>query len=320
MRSFHVFSMAATLGLAACGGDDNPTQPIAPTQMELVTIGNFDAPMDVVSSPDGTMFYFSAHDTTLGPDAISTAAIFAVPSSGGAAEPIVTNVGQLGDPTGLLISCDGSTLYMADLSFQSLDVAHEDDVNKSALYTIDLATNALTELPTDGIGEAAGLAFNGDCSRLYVTGYTPAGEPALFSVMPEGGAATTVKSGSPLESPSGVYVDGDSVAWVMDQLPSNQLGGALFSIATDGSTSMVIDQLEIGEPAGVSLVYGGDIAVIPSLDIDGSGQLIMVSTSTGERTIMATPGMDEPAGIRTATQTSIMAVVDAEGDAIYRAQ
>lgn len=327
MRPSHVIGLVAACGLAACGGDSTPPTP--PTQTTLVTSGsaegsgNFEGPMDAVSSPDGSTFFFSAHQTDAPADAESTAAIYKVAASGGNAE-ILTSGGQLEDPSGLLMSCDGSTLYIADLSYQhedaELELEEDDDSDKSALYTLDLATNDLTPLTHTNIGEAAGLAFDSECKTLYVSGYTAAGVPALFTLSPEGGAASVVAQGQPLESPSGVYVDVDHVAWVMDHQPSVQLGGALFAIQPDGTASVVVDGLTISEPAGVSLVSKGDIAVIPSRDVDGNSQLFTVSTSTGESTIVAAPEMSEPAGIRTATQASVMVVVDTDGDAIYSAQ
>ena len=325
-RICHLIGIAAACGLLACGGgDDDPVDPvpvleaIPPTQTELVASGNFEGPMDAVSSPDGETFYFSAHLKNPGA-AETTAALFSVPSAGGTAQ-IMSNEAVLENPSGLVMSCDGTTLYIAELSYQSADAELEEDEDKSALYTLDIASQTLTPLTHEGIGEAAGLAFDKGCESLYVTGYTLTGQPALFTLPPAGGTAAVVVQGEPLQSPSGVYVDGNNVAWVMDHQPSEQLGGALFSVQPSGETGVVLDGLSISEPAGVSLVAGGDIAVIPSRDIDGNGQLLTVSTSDGQKTTtVAAADILEPAGIRTASQKSIMAVVDADGDAIYRAQ
>ena len=313
----HVLGLAAACGLAACGGGG--IDPIAPTSTTMVASGNFEEPMDAVASPDGSMFYFTAHRNDSGVDNQSSAAVFAVSSKGGSAE-VLASGGALEDPSGLLMSCDGKTLYVADLSFRPGEEDPESDVTKSALFTLDVASKTLTPLAHDGIAEAAGLAFDKDCKALYVTGYTPAGTPALFTMSPDGGAATIVKEGLPLESPSGVYVDVDHVAWVMDQQPSIHLGGALYAIDSAGNASVVVDALEISEPAGVSLVAGGKIAVIPSRDLDGQSQLLTVHTETGDQTIVPATSMIEPAGIRTAIDASVMAVVDADGNAIYRAE
>jgi hypothetical protein len=70
----------------------------------------------------------------------------------------------------------------------------------------------------------------------------------------------------------------------------------------------------------VSLVAGGQTAVMPTLDASGKGQLTAVDTVSGAVTQVPANDMLEPAGIRTAREAFIMAVVDAEGGAIYRAE
>jgi hypothetical protein len=178
----------------------------------------------------------------------------------------------------------------------------------------------MAPLATTGLGEATGLAISNDCSTLYVSGYKPDGTPAVFTVPTAGGSATILKEGAPLESPSGIYVDANNVAWVMDHLNSSLIGGALWSITSDGTTTEVVSNLTISEPAGVSLVAGGTFAVIPTRNAAGDGQLLTVHTGTGAETIVAAPELIEPAGIRTAINAAIMAVVDTDGDAIYKAE
>jgi DNA-binding beta-propeller fold protein YncE len=331
MRFVPILSLSLALapGLAACGddgGSGNPDAgpdattiiPIAPTGVTMVASGGFTGPMDAVATPDGSTFYFSAYDTN-STNQESTASIFRVPANGGAVEVVVGGP-PLGDPSGLLMSCDGTTLYIADLSFQSQDAADAEDQDKSALFTLDLATGQLSALASTGIGEAAGLAFDTDCTTLYVTGYDENRAPALFTLQPEGGQANALASGAPLESPSGVYVDQDNIAWVMDHRDSAPLGGMLWAIDDAGTVTEVIGDLAISEPAGVSLVAGGRIAVIPARDANGAGQLITVDTVTGDQTIVAAPAILEPAGIRTAIAAPVMAVVDTDGDAIFKAE
>ena len=332
MRCLYIPILAMALAVAACGDDGDSggdidaavdpdaggLVPQAPTQISMVASGGFEGPMDAVASPDGTMFYFTAHDTNAS-DPTSTAAVFSVSSSGGAVEVMVSGA-PLEDPSGLLMSCDGTTLYVSDLGYQVDDAALAADQDKAAIYTLDVGTQALTPLTATGLGEAAGLAFNTDCSTLYVSGYTPDGDPAVFTLAPAGGTASILAQGAPLESPSGVYVDANDIAWVMDHRDSDQLGGVLWAIDDAGNVDPVVNELSISEPAGVSLVAGGQIAVIPSRDANGMGQLITVDTVSGQQTIVQAAGIVEPAGIRTAIGAPVMAVVDTDGDAIFRAE
>ena len=315
----HRWLWLAGSGLAlagACGGGNSlPTTP--PEEVAMVTAEGFDSPMDAVASPGGETFYFSAHQSERDAATESSAAIFRVASAGGTPEVLVSGP-PLEDPTGLLVSCDGETLYIADAAIRAGDADPELDDPASPLYALDLASITLTAVPVEGIAESASLAMGPDCETLFVTGFTAEGEPALFTVPPSGGAANVEYEGAPLASPSGIHVDADGVAWVMDHQPGNMLGGALYAIA-GGAATPVVEGLRLSEPAGVSLVAGGGTAVIPTVDDDGRGQLLHVEIESGERGVLETE-MVGPAGLKTAREAGIFAVADADGDAIYRAQ
>ncbi len=317
--------LAGALVLPACGGSGEdggdkelPTTP--PETVTKVTEGGFDSPMDAVSSPDGSTFYFSAHLSMDDSAVESTAAIFKVAASGGEAEVVYTGL-PLEDPSGLLISCDGATLYIADGGHQAGDEDAElnEGEDLSPIYQLDLAGATLSALSSAGISEAASLAMSPDCETIYATGFTEASIPALFTIARSGGAAAIVKQGAPLESPSGIHVDADRTAWVMDQLPGNLLGGALFAITPDGTTTEVAGGLSISEPAGVSLTAGGGTAVIATQSEDGDGQLLAVDIASGNQTVIET-SMIAPSGLKTAREAGVMAVADGDGDAIYRAE
>jgi hypothetical protein len=326
-----VLSLLLLAALPACGDDGGsppqsdagPPPPEAPTSVNLVVDGDeagFESPLDAVASPDGATFYFSATASGEVMESDSRATIYRVPSAGGEVE-VLHQGAPLREPTGLLMSCDGATLYIADIGFTAGDEAPEDDGNPPAtIYTLDIASGALSALEAGGIGEAASLALAKDCETLYATGYTPDRTPAVFSLSPEGGPATVVKSGDPLVSPSGVYIDADKVLWVMDHQPDEGMNGKLFAITQDGETTEVIAELRLSEPAGVSLVAGGVIAVIPTRDENDVTQLITVNTENNESTTISAPEIVEPSGIRTAINAPIMVLVDADGHAIYRVE
>jgi hypothetical protein len=161
-----------------------------------------------------------------------------------------------------------------------------------------------------------------DCKTLFITGRTAEGLPALFSMSIDGGSASTIYSGEPLVSPTGLHVDLDGVAWVMDHRAAGADGeGVLFAIPSDGSAATeVASNLRMGTPGGVSLTAGGGTAVMPTRDLEGNGQLTTVNITTGERLDLAAPDMLDPAGLRTARKAGVFAIVDSEGSAIYRAE
>ena len=214
-------------------------------------------------------------------------------------------------PVGLVLSCDGATLYIADMGSDA-----------GSILAMPVGGGAVAPLAVTGIERPGGLAMGPDCNTIYATGRTAAWAPALFAIPVDGGAAREVYVGAPLVSPTGMHIDSDSVSWVMDNRAHGAGGeGVLFAIPADGSAANeVASGLRMGSPGGVSLVSIGGTAVMPTRDADGNAQLTAVHTKTGETTQLAAPDMIDPAGIRTSRDTAVMAVVDAEAGTIFRAE
>lgn len=295
--------------LVGCHSDDLPTEP--PTRVTKVATGGFVAPSDAVASPDGKNFFFAAFSDTADEDGQRAAGIYKVSSKPGSTAEVLASGDPLASPMGLVMSCDGKTLFVADMGNDA-----------GAVYSLATGGGAPADLAASGIFRPAGLAMGPDCDTLFITGHTPEGKPALFSMPTAGGATTVVYSGDPLVSPTGLHVDDDGVAWVMDHLGEGAQGeGVLWAIPSDGSKcDEVASGLKMGTPGGVSLTAGGGTAVMPTTGADGKGQLTTVSIKTGERVDVAAPDMIDPAGLRTARKAGVFAVVDSEGGAIYRAE
>jgi len=323
-----ILGLAIAAALAACGGggddDDDGDQPgdgggdlptTPPEEVSMVASGGFQSPMDAVSSPDGQKFFFSGYTDEAAP----RPAIFSVAASGGSVDTLVAGP-PLEHPAGLLMSADGSTLYVADIGTHAGESGDDGaESTQSVMYTLSADGGALAPLAADGIAEASGMALGADGETLYITGFNASGQPGLFTLSASGGSASEILVGAPLESPSGIYVDGDNVAWVMDHNPSRGPGGSLSAITTDGQATEVVAGLDLAHPGGVSLVAGGGTAVIPNINEDGAGQLTSVNIDSGEQTVLSSP-MKAPGGIRTARQAGVFAIADTEGDAIYLAR
>jgi DNA-binding beta-propeller fold protein YncE len=299
-----VTSLAAPLALSGCSSsNDLPSDP--PKRVEKVTSEGFTSPTDAVASLDGRELYFTAYDLEKQPAVFRTAA-----SGGSTAEKLAAGE-PLESPLGLVLSCDGKTLYVADIGGDA-----------GAVLSIGTSGGALTDLAVTGIVRPGGLAMGPDCATLFATGRTDDGKPALFSISTQGGAAATVWAGEPLSSPTGVHVDDAGVAWVMDHRATGAQGeGVLFAIPADGSAATeVISDLRMGTFGGVSLTAGGGVAVMPTVDAEGRGQLTSVEIASGTMQQLAAPELVDPAGLRTARAAGVFAVVDSEGGAIYRAE
>ncbi|HEX7840192.1 MAG TPA: hypothetical protein VF469_22095, partial [Kofleriaceae bacterium] len=194
-------------------------------------------------------------------------------------------------PMGLVMSCDGNTLFVADMGGES-----------GAILSAPAAGGPATALGASGLTRPGGIAMAPDCKSLLATGRLDDSTPALFQVPIGGGAARVVYQGAPLVAPTGLHVDTQGVAWVMDHHAVGKDGeGVLFAIPPSGSKATeVISNLRMGTPGGVSLTAGGGTAVMPTRDADGNAQLTSVDIATGKVTNLPTPDMADPAGLRTA--------------------
>lgn len=299
-----VTSLAAPLALTGCSSsDDLPSDP--PKSVEKVASEGFTSPSDAVASLDGREFYFAAWDTEKQP------AVFKTMARGGSTAEKLAVAEPLESPLGLVLSCDGKTLYVADIGGEA-----------GAVLSVATSGGTPGDLAVTGIVRPGGLAMGPDCKTLFATGRTDDGAPALFKIAITGGAAMPVWIGEPLMSPTGLHVDSDGVAWVMDHRATGEQGeGVLFAIPQDGSAATaVVSDLRMGTFGGVSLTAGGGVAVMPTLDAEGRGQLTSVEIATGMMQQLSTPELIDPAGLRTARAAGVFAVVDSEGGAIYRAE
>lgn len=290
--------------LIGCHSTDDglPTRP--PTSVTKVSTGGFESPTDAVASPDGRMFYFAAWDMDKQPTLFQVSAEpDSTPTPLAAGDPLEA-------PFGLVMSCDGSTLYAADLGGGA-----------GAILATSTTGGAPAALDATGLTRPGGLAMGPDCKSLFATGRLDDDTPALFEVPLAGGAARVVYQGAPLVSPTGLHVDGQGVAWVMDHNAQGANGeGVLFAIRSDGSKATeVMSSLRMGTPGGVSLTAGGGTAVMPTRDENGAAQLTSVDIATGTVTQMPTPDVADPAGLRTARKAGVFVVVDQAGT-IYRAE
>jgi sugar lactone lactonase YvrE len=298
-----VTSLAAPLALAGCSSDDLPSDP--PKKVERVASEGFTSPTDAVASLDGSEFYFAAYDLEKQP------AVFRTQSNAGATAEKLAAGDPLESPLGLVLSCDGKTVYIADIGGEA-----------GMVLSIGTSGGTPTDLAVTGIVRPGGLAMGPDCKTLFATGRTEDGMPALFKISIMGGAASPVWMGEPLMAPTGLHVDTDGVAWVMDHRAAGTNGeGVLFAIPQDGSAANEIaSDLRMGTFGGVSLTAGGGVAVMPTIDAEGRGQLTSVEIASGMMQQLATPDLIDPAGLRTARKAGVFAVVDSEGGAIYRAE
>ena len=291
--------------LIGCHASDDGLPSDPPTSVIKVASGGFQSPTDAVASPDGRTFYFAAWDMDQQPT------LFQVSSEPGSAPTMLAAGDPLDAPIGLVLSCDGKTLYVADMGGDA-----------GAILAASTAGGPATALGMNGVTRPGGIAMGPDCTSLFATGRLDDGTPALFQVPVGGGDARVVYQGAPLVAPTGLHVDSHGVAWVMDHHAQGAGGeGVLFAIPSDGSKATeVMSDLRMGTPGGVSLTAGGGTAVMPTRDADGNAQLTTVDIATGKAEQLPIPDVADPAGLRSARKAGVFVVVDSETAAIFRAE
>jgi hypothetical protein len=321
-----VIAMFAMFALAACGDDDGPplsdgginpdgggnlpTEP--PDTFASVASEGFQSPTDAVASPDGSTFYFAAFDME------GVAAIYSVPSDGSAAPTTLYSGELLVYPSGLVLDCNGGTLFVAD------PVADPDGSGTpGAVYSLALSPlGELLQLEIGDYQEPNALAVSNDCASLIVSGRAASGDPAVARFPIAGGDPTVLAMGGSITAPTGVYVDGAGVVWLLDHLAEGAEGeGVLFSVDTAGTVTEVGSGFRLGTPGGVSLTAGGGTAVVGGRDAMGAAVLTAISLASGDATSIALPStFIQPAGLRTARGAGVFVFVDSEGSAIYRGE
>ncbi|MEM6994148.1 MAG: hypothetical protein AAF721_26780 [Myxococcota bacterium] len=314
-RTLALVPTVALIGLGlGCGinvGDILPKTP--PTQVKKLTSDGLHNIGGVASSPDGETFYALAFDDKSQPG------VFRAKTSNGDVTPLFVGDPLL-YPSDIAASCDGEQVYVSDMGIGSAQTSEfAEDVAVTAMgggiHVINTDSGERSNLEATGILRAAGLVLSTDCETLYVTGWTEGGAPALFTVPADGGSATVVAEGAPLLSPTGVHVDENNIAWVMDHLARGDNGeGMLFAINEDGDVSEVVSGLDMGRHGGVSLTPGGTTAVIPVRnDLTGDSSLITANTETMDVEIIETPDIPHPTGVAAARNAPVMVVAGEYG-------
>jgi hypothetical protein len=310
--------MTGLLALAAVAGcKEEPTGSNAkPTAVELVTDTGFRQAGAVESSPDGTIFYAAAYDDTGRPT------VFSIDVDSGDVAPLHAGEPFL-YPADLAMSCDGSTLYVADTGLGVPDSEFADAAEPlgqaGGVHVLSTAGGVPTRLATPGISRAAGIVVSVDCDALYVSGWTDLEVPALFKLPIGGGTVEVVYEGEPLRSPSGLHVDANDVLWPMDHEARNGSGeGMLFAVTADGEISEVMGGLGMGRHGGVSLVPGGITAAIPTYnEATKQTELVTANTENGNVEIVPIPDLAHPTGIAAAREAPVMVIAGEQ--AIYKA-
>lgn len=212
------------------------------------------SPLDASPGPDATMIYFTAYDDE------GVGGLYSVAAAGGSPTLLA---GDFSAPLGLVVSMDGSTVYVADAGVEDEE---DEDAGIGMVYAVPSGGGDATEVSgTKGYEpRSLELISEGGGDMLYFTGKDPADEMAgVFSVSAAGGAVTGIGKGS-LMDPSGLAVSMAGEIYVVDTVGSGNTS-TLYVISGDVPSELV-SGLRVGYPAGIALTLDESFLLVSGLD------------------------------------------------------
>jgi sugar lactone lactonase YvrE len=316
---FALVSVAlAVVGLAACGDDSTTGAGTTGTggddggggtgPVDIYAASEGMSPYDATPSPEGDMIYFTGEDSGGNPG------VYAVPAAGGAS--IVVSVGEpFVTPFGIATGTDGSKLYVADPASDEIG----DD--GGSIYVLD-ADGGGTPSPVAGtLGlspRSLEVREEDGADQLYFSGHTPEGEGGIFKVPAAGGTMQKLTVGDGIMDPSGVTVASNGDVYFVDTIGSgSRLGRVMLLSAGSDAATVLVDDINVGYPAGIALTFDESVLWVSALDAGPLTDIVLlvdltsldVTTFTGDDDTSIVD-LVEPAGLHRAKNANVFAWAD----------
>lgn len=245
--------------------------PPGGTTKVVVTTAAITASPPIDATPDAkneNIFYLAQGEKGV--------AVFKVAVKGG--EPAEIFSGDpLVDPRGIAFDAAGNKVFIADRAAEG---------GKGAIYamSVDGGMPVLVN-GTEGTHPVAlDVAEVRGATKVFFTGTTHRGRPAVFSLPIEGGVAALLASGEPFGKPTGVAAAMDGTLYVTDEAPPSGGQGAVFQIS-EGKVTSVANGFVAGHPAGTALMLDESALLVSSLDeSQGSAQVLIIDLKTAKTT------------------------------------
>ena len=275
----------------------------APTSLTLAFLADagFRDPMATAISSDGQTVFFTAIDNTTG-----NAGVWKV--SGASAPTAVSSGAPFVMPSGLAISADNATLYVADVASVGT-YADGGASDQGGLWTLPAAGASPNAIAVD-LKQPVALTPSADGTNLLVSGKDVSGVAGVFKVSPGGGAPTALAQMG-LFDPGEASDNGGSL-WVAEhRAPSGY--GAIYHFAGGNQTDASPTALRFGFPAGlcssvdgsaIYTAYQGGIWTQPSTGV-GAGMAVGLTGGA----------VDFPNGLSRARSLNTFAFSNGEGSA-----
>jgi len=290
-----------TSGDAASDVVDGGSDPGTITTVTAVANGaaDFLSPFDATPDSNGANVYFTA----IAP-AGDAGGVFKVAATGGSVTKLFSG-DPLVAPFGIAITADGMTLFVAD---PGANVAGDE----GQIYQLPVGGGAPSAVNGTAGYQPRSLEAVG--TTLYFTGTDPAnGNAGVFKISAAGGSVSAIVSG--MSDPGGVTANVAGDVFFVDTLGSPSHRGTIYKVANGaGSAAVVLAELAVGYPAGLTLSGDGTALLASSLDTAAStDQLLRITIADGNATPNVTGAIAknyEAAGIHRAKNAPVYAWCD----------
>lgn len=309
--------------------EGTPTKGSGEVTGAKAAASNGRSPLDASPSPDGKTIYYTAYKAPADPSTGATrdpndptenqlgrheGALFSVAATGGQSTELAAGFWA---PTGLVVSKDGSKIYVADSGVNT--PAKPEEVG--AIYVISSTGGAKTMVGGTAGYKPKSLDIVMETSeQLYFTGIDPtSGKPGVFRIPAAGGTVTTVFTPGTGEEffkdPGGIAVTASGTSYV-----SETIGGAggnesaIIEIKNGKATEFAVG-IKVGYPAGIALSQDEKFLLVSGVDRNkGTAVLYRVDVSDPKKIDAITKDIGDntnSAGIHRAHNADIFAWADA---------
>lgn len=285
--------------------DASSPTPGAPTAIARATA--FEAPLDAVLTATGSTTFFLARDAQRQPTLFRMMV-------GGASPSAVTLSGvRLTFPTGLAISADDATIYIAD---QAADRGVMGLGEMGALLAVSAEGGAATAISIGTLQRPRAVAVHGTPPQLTFLAFNEEGAPVLARVPAVGGTATALVTGAPLVDPSALTVASDGTVYVTDARGAGPYAGTVLRVPSAGGTPTVLyRRARMGSPAGIALSRDERSLLVAMSDPEtGPGLAIWLPVDgmspRALSTFGGTSGLVSPTGVHRARNADVFVVAD----------
>lgn len=242
-----------------------------PISVEAATKpGGFHTPLDSTPDPFGNFIYFVAIGTH-GPG------VFRVPAAANSPAVEVAAGHPFVAPTGIAISSDGLSLYVADPQ------AWSEDGHSGQIFVVPANGGTPVPLPGAAGTKPRNLDVVNENGRevIYYSGREPRQHQAAIFRLPatSNSAARILAQGAPFVEPDGIAVTRTGVVYVADRASTGPLRGNVFKIK-GRSITPITSAIKLGNPAGIALTLDESTLLVSSLQRNGHDQVLLVNLRT----------------------------------------